>query len=47
MSPHAPVDVDPQFLKSTKDMWLNFITLMKWSLIGVIAVLAGMALFLL
>lgn len=44
---HAPVSVDPQAVKDAERIWDDFTKLTKYSIIGVIAVLIGMAVFLL
>lgn len=42
-----PVDVDPKALENAQTNWDGFVVLMKYSTIGVILVLVGMAFFLL
>lgn len=44
---HHPVDVDPQALARAQTNWHGFVQLMKYSTVGVIILLIGMALFLL
>ena len=41
-----PVEVDPQALQDAKSLWGNFAEATKWSVIAVVVVLLGMALFL-
>lgn len=41
------VDIDPREMARAQDMWEGFTHLMKYGVIGVIVVLAGMAIFLL
>ena len=47
MGHHEPVEVDPKSLESARAMWGNFTVLTKYSLLGVVGVLALMALLLL
>lgn len=41
-----PVDVDPQALKDARAFWNNFGEATKYGIIGVVAILALMAFFL-
>lgn len=44
---HAPVDVDPAALDQAHNVWHGFTALMKYALIGIVAVLIAMFVFLL
>lgn len=43
---HHPVDVDPQSLQRAQTNWHGFVQLIKYSTIAIIALLIGMAVFL-
>ncbi|MBU0859340.1 MAG: aa3-type cytochrome c oxidase subunit IV [Alphaproteobacteria bacterium] len=47
MGNHEPVESDPKALQDAQNMWVNFTVLTKYSVIATVALLAGMALFLL
>jgi hypothetical protein len=40
---HA-VDVDPKQVEEAKEGWIGFTSLMKWSILGIIALMAVLAL---
>lgn len=41
---HTPVSVDPQQLDHAQRLWNNFIAISKWSIVGIVIVLALMTL---
>lgn len=43
---HTPVTVEPEALARASANWDGFVALMKYGLISVIVILAGMAIFL-
>ena len=43
---HTPVTVDPEALERATANWHGFVALMKYGLVAVIVILAGMAIFL-
>lgn len=44
MANHKTVDVDPQSLKNAEDMWHNFTVFGKYTILGICALLLGLAL---
>ncbi len=41
----TPVEIDPQALRESRTLWVNFMTITKYGVIGVIVILALMAAF--
>jgi Bacterial aa3 type cytochrome c oxidase subunit IV len=46
MDHHTPADVDPAALENSRKIWHGFTAMVKYNLIAIIALLIGMAIFL-
>ncbi len=44
---HTPVEVDPKIVQDAEALWGNFMKLSQYTVIGVVVILLGMAIFLL